>query len=121
MLTIFSVGQGVGHPIIGLSTDRWGRFNVTAISTLLAGVTALLIWILAGKHFAGLIIYALCGALAGCLWPTVAAVGAEVVGLPLLPSGMSSPTILKFNQLTFSQLYQYFGCSYPFPHCLPSQ
>ncbi|EEY18970.1 conserved hypothetical protein [Verticillium alfalfae VaMs.102] len=84
-----NLGQGIGHPIIGLSNDRWGRFNVAGISTLLAGLTTLFIWVFAGKYFAGLIVYALCGALAGCLWPTVAAVGAEVVGLPLLPSALS--------------------------------
>jgi fucose permease len=62
---------------------------VAGLSTLLAGLTTLFIWVFAGKHFAGLIVYALFGALAGCIWPTVAAVGAEVVGLPLLPSGKS--------------------------------
>ncbi|KAM0323756.1 hypothetical protein ACHAQA_008693 [Verticillium albo-atrum] len=86
---IMNLGQGIGHPIIGLSNDRWGRFNVAGISTLLAGLTTLFIWVFAGKYFAGLIVYALFGALAGCLWPTVAAVGAEVVGLPLLPSALS--------------------------------
>ncbi|KAH7347417.1 major facilitator superfamily domain-containing protein [Plectosphaerella cucumerina] len=86
---IMNLGQGVGHPIIGLSNDRWGRFNVAGLSTLLAGLTTLFIWVFAGKHFAGLIVYALFGALAGCIWPTVAAVGAEVVGLPLLPSALS--------------------------------
>ncbi|KAM0274307.1 hypothetical protein ACHAQH_007981 [Verticillium albo-atrum] len=59
---IMNLGQGIGHPIIGLSNDRWGRFNVAGISTLLAGLTTLFIWIFAGKYFAGLIVYALFGA-----------------------------------------------------------
>ncbi|EGY21534.1 uncharacterized protein VDAG_10516 [Verticillium dahliae VdLs.17] len=85
---LMNLGQGVGHPIIGLSNDRWGRLDVAGISTLLAGLTTLFIWVFAGKDFAGLLIYALCGALDGCFWPTVAAVGAEVVWLPLLPAAL---------------------------------
>lgn len=83
------MSQGIGRPLIGLASDRWGRINVCGISTLIAGVSSLLIWILAGQHFAGLIVYALFGAFAGSLWPTVAPVGAEIVGIKFLPSGES--------------------------------
>lgn len=108
------MGQGIGHPIIGLSTDRWGRFNITSMCTLLAGLAALLLWVFAGKSFAGLIVYALCGALAGCIWPTVAAVGAEVVGLPLLPSGTTKSPQITSSSLTPRQPYLSFGRSWLF-------
>ncbi|KAG7150586.1 transporter MCH2 like protein [Verticillium longisporum] len=75
---LMNLGQGVGHPIIGLSNDRWGRLDVAGISTLLAGLTTLFIWVFAGKDFAGLLIYALCGALAGCLWPTPIALAINI-------------------------------------------
>jgi hypothetical protein len=62
--------------------------NVAGIGTLIAVLAAFFLWIFAGSHFPGLIIYALFGGFAGIIWPCVAPVGAEVVGLQLLPSGM---------------------------------
>ncbi len=62
--------------------------NVAGVGTLIAVVAAFFLWIFAGSHFPGLIVYALFGGFAGIIWPCVAPVGAEVVGLQLLPSGM---------------------------------
>lgn len=73
--------------MIGLFSDRIGRINIAGLSTLIAGVAALVIWIPGGKSYGGLIVYALFGLFAGALWPTVAPVGAEVVGIQLLPAG----------------------------------
>ena len=76
--------------MIGLFSDRIGRINIAGLSTLIAGLAALVIWIPGGKSYGGLIVYALFGLFAGALWPTVAPVGAEVVGIQLLPAGMIS-------------------------------
>ncbi len=73
--------------MIGFISDSFGRINVAALGTLIAGVAALFIWIFAGKAFAGLIIYSLLGCFAGILWATVAPVGVEVIGIQYLPSG----------------------------------
>ncbi len=73
--------------MIGLFSDRIGRINIAGLSTLIAGLAALVIWIPGGKSYGGLIVYALFGVFAGALWPTVAPVGAEVVGIQLLPAG----------------------------------
>lgn len=82
------VSQGIGRPLIGLVSDRFGRINVAGVGTLIAGLAAFFLWIFAGSRFAGLIVYVLFGMFAGIIWPCVAPVGAEVVGLQLLPSGM---------------------------------
>lgn len=81
------VSQGVGRPAIGFVSDKFGRINVAGLGTLIASVVAFFLWIFAGKYYAGVIIYALFGLFAGILWPTVAPVGAEVVGIQLLPAG----------------------------------
>ncbi|KAK4143285.1 putative transporter MCH2 [Dichotomopilus funicola] len=86
---IFNLSQGIGRPLIGLASDRFGRINVAGLGTLTAGLAAFFLWIFAGKYFAGLIIYVLFGMFAGIIWPCVAPVGAEVVGLQLLPSALS--------------------------------
>lgn len=73
--------------MIGFYSDRMGRINVAALCTLVAGLAAFFLWIFAGQHLAGAIVYALFGAFAGSIWPCVAPVAVEVVGLQLLPSG----------------------------------
>ncbi|KAH8883981.1 MFS general substrate transporter [Thozetella sp. PMI_491] len=100
---MFNLSQGVGRPIIGLVSDKIGRMNVAGLSTLVAGLAAFFIWIFAGKSYAGLIIYALFGMFAGALWPTVAPVGAEVVGLQLLPAALSIYWVFLVLPATFAE------------------
>lgn len=80
------MSQGLGRPMIGYFSDRIGRLNVAAISALIASLAAFFLWIFAGQYFAGAIIYSLFGAFAGSIWPCIAPVAVEVVGLQLLPS-----------------------------------
>ncbi|KAM7190635.1 Major facilitator superfamily domain containing protein [Naviculisporaceae sp. PSN 640] len=86
---VFNLSQGIGRPVIGLISDRFGRLNIAAMGSLAACVAVFFPWIFAGKYYVGLIIYALLGVFAGIIWPCVAPVGAEVVGLQLLPSALS--------------------------------
>lgn len=72
--------------MIGFLSDRVGRINVAALCTLIAGLAAFLLWILAGQYYAGAIVYSLFGMFAGAIWPCIAPVAVEVVGLQLLPS-----------------------------------
>ncbi|EXK40892.1 hypothetical protein FOMG_07622 [Fusarium oxysporum f. sp. melonis 26406] len=110
-ITIFSmsdfaqtmVSQAVGRPLIGLASDRFGRLNVAGISTLAASISTLLIWTLAGKSFAGTIVYTLFGAFASNMWTTVAPVAAEVVGLQTLPSALSIFWIVLVLPTTFAE------------------
>lgn len=99
-----TVSQGLGRPMIGYSSDKIGRINVAALSSLLAGLAAFFLWIFAGRHFAGAIVYALFGAFAGCIWPCIAPVAAEVVGLQLLPSAMSVTWIVMVLPATFAEV-----------------
>lgn len=81
------MSQGFGRPLIGLVSDKVGRINIAGLGTLVASLAAFFLWIFAGKYYAGVIIYSLFGMFAGVIWPTVAPVGAEVVGIQLLPAG----------------------------------
>ncbi|KAK3330252.1 major facilitator superfamily domain-containing protein [Apodospora peruviana] len=100
---IFSLSQGIGRPLIGLISDRFGRINVAGLGTLLACLAASFLWIFAGKHYAGLIVYSLFGMFAGVIWPCVAPVGAEVVGLQLLPAALSLYWLLLVLPATFAE------------------
>lgn len=81
--------MGIGRPLIGLQSDRWGRFNVAGLSCLVAAASTFIVWTISGRYFAGLLVYVLFGAFASSMWPTVAAVAAEVVGIAHLPSALS--------------------------------
>ncbi|UKZ91449.1 uncharacterized protein TrAFT101_006427 [Trichoderma asperellum] len=97
-----AISQAVGRPLIGLASDRYGRLNVASISTLTAVLSTLLIWTLAGKTFAGTIVYTLFGAFASNMWTTVTPVGAEVFGLRSLPSALSVFWLILVLPTTFA-------------------
>ncbi|KAK4110570.1 MFS general substrate transporter [Canariomyces notabilis] len=101
---LFNLSQGIGRPIIGFVSDRLGRINVAALGTLIAGLAAFFLWIFAGPHFGGLVVYALFGMFAGIIWPCVAPVGAEVVGLQLLPAALSIYWLVLVLPATFSEV-----------------
>ncbi|KAF4923298.1 putative transporter MCH2 [Colletotrichum fructicola] len=100
---MFQLSQGIGRPVIGLISDRVGRINVAGLGTLVAGLATLFVWIFAGRYFAGTIVYALFGAFAGCIWATVTPVGAEVVGIQLLPSALSIFWMILVLPATFAE------------------
>ncbi|THV50228.1 hypothetical protein BGAL_0159g00130 [Botrytis galanthina] len=86
---MFNLGGGLGRPVIGYVSDDFGRINTALVCTFLAGLFSLVVWIFA-KSFGVLIFYALIGgAVSATFTTTVAPVGAEVVGLQLLPSALS--------------------------------
>ncbi|KAB8233797.1 MCT family MFS transporter [Aspergillus alliaceus] len=86
---MFNLGGGLGRPVIGYVSDSFGRLNTALACTFLAGLFSLVIWIFP-KNFGVLIFYALIsGPVAATFTTTVAPVGAEVVGLQLLPSALS--------------------------------
>lgn len=101
---MFNLSQALGRPAIGLLSDRLGKMNVAGIGTLIASAAAFFLWIFAGKYYAGLIIYALFGAVAGILWPCVGPVAAEVVGLQLLPAALSVYWIILVFPSTFAEV-----------------
>ncbi|KDN59889.1 putative major facilitator superfamily transporter [Colletotrichum sublineola] len=100
---VFNLSQGIGRPVIGLISDRFGRINVAGLGTLIACLATFFIWTFAGKYFVGTIIFALFGAFAGVLWATVGPVAAEVVGIQLLPSALSIFWMILVIPATFAE------------------
>ncbi|KAF3764890.1 MFS general substrate transporter [Cryphonectria parasitica EP155] len=104
LAAMFNLSQGLGRPVIGYYSDKIGRINVAALSTLIASLAAFFLWIFAGEHYAGAIVYSLFGAFAGCIWPCVAPVAAEIIGLQLLPSAMSITWLVLVLPATFAEV-----------------
>ncbi|KAK3955837.1 major facilitator superfamily domain-containing protein [Pseudoneurospora amorphoporcata] len=78
---MLSLGVGVGRPILGALSDRFGRINLALLCCSSCAILCLTLWILA-RSYAGLIIFALAaGAGGGCFWATVNPILAETVSL----------------------------------------
>ena len=104
---VLNLGQMVGRPFIGLSSDRWGRFNLATSLSLLCGILCITLWIPAEKVSSPMGI--LCffaiigGATAGVYWATIAPVAAEVLGLQDLPAGLSWTWLLIVPPTTVAE------------------
>ncbi|KIW82666.1 hypothetical protein Z517_05693 [Fonsecaea pedrosoi CBS 271.37] len=104
---ILNLGQMLGRPLIGLSSDRWGRMNLAAFLTFLCGVFCFAFWIPAetvSSPMGLLCFFAIVGgALAGTFWTTIAPVGAEVLGLQDLPAGLSLTWLIMVPPTTCAE------------------
>ncbi|PBP22552.1 hypothetical protein BUE80_DR006533 [Diplocarpon rosae] len=94
---------GVGRPFVGYFSDSFGRINMAGTCTFLTGLFCLVIWIFA-KSYGVLIFFAiLVGTVSGTFWATVGPVGAEVVGIQILPSALSIMWLFLVLPCTFSE------------------
>ena len=104
---ILNLGQMLGRPFIGLSSDRWGRINLATFLSLGCGILCFALWIPAEKVSSpmGLLCFfaIVGGALAGTFWATIAPVGAEVLGLQDLPAGLSWTWVLMVPPTTTAE------------------
>ncbi len=104
---LLNLGQALGRPCIGLASDRYGRINVASICTLMCGIFCFAFWIptVDAPSKMGLLTFFVLvgGALAGTFWATIAAVGAEVVGLRDLPTALSMTWVLAVPPTTFAE------------------
>lgn len=105
---ILNLGQMLGRPFIGLSSDRWGRLNLASLFTLLCGVFCFAFWIpgeVVSNPMGLLSFFAIVGgALAGTFWTTIAPVAAEILGLKDLPGGLSLTWILMVAPTTCAEV-----------------
>lgn len=104
---ILNLGQMMGRPFIGLSSDRWGRLNLATFYTFLCGVFCFTFWIPAevvSSPMGLLCFFAIVGgALAGTFWTTIAPVAAEVLGLADLPAGLSLTWLIMVPPTTCAE------------------
>jgi MFS family permease len=86
---VLNLGQALGRPPIGYFSDSFGRVNMAASMTFLAGFFTLVVWSFA-KSFGVLVFFAIVGGMfAGTFWAVVGPVYAEIMGLVDLPSSLS--------------------------------
>ncbi|KAK5212951.1 hypothetical protein LTR20_002583 [Exophiala xenobiotica] len=104
---VFNVGQMLGRPLIGLSSDHWGRLNLATSLSFLCGIVCFAFWIpaeVASAPMALLCVFAVVGGgLAGVFWTTIAPVAAEILGLQDLPAGLSLTWVLMAPPTTCAE------------------
>jgi MFS family permease len=94
---------GIGRPFVGYFSDAAGRINLAGFCTFLAGLFCFVIWIFA-KSYGVLIFFAIIvGTVSGTFWATIGPVGAEVVGLRILPSALSIIWLVLVLPTTFAE------------------
>ncbi|OQE25826.1 hypothetical protein PENFLA_c008G03611 [Penicillium flavigenum] len=92
---VMNIGQMFGRPTVGLLSDRIGRINMAAFATCIGGLLCLLLWVFA-LTYASLTIFALfAGIFFGTFWTVVGPLGAEVVCLDDLQSGLTIMWLAK--------------------------
>jgi MFS family permease len=100
---LMNLGQGLGRPLMGLTSDRYGRINIAFLLTFLCSIFCFAFWV-PTKGMGLLSFFAIVGgALSGTFWATIAPVGAEVVGLRDLPAALSITWVVMVPPTTVSE------------------
>lgn len=87
--SLLAVGQIVGRPLTGYVLDKVGRFNGAIVTTLLACISCLAIW-LPAQNFATLAVAAILqGASSGIFWSSSQALLTDLVGIRDMASALS--------------------------------
>ncbi|KAI4600218.1 hypothetical protein KJ359_001323 [Pestalotiopsis sp. 9143b] len=101
---LLNLSQGLGRPMIGLSSDAVGRLNVAGLCTAFVGVLSVTLWVFSFTLATCIVFALLAGTCAGVIWATAAPVLAEVVGLQLLPSALSMTWLVLVLPATFAEV-----------------
>ncbi|EEP80963.1 conserved hypothetical protein [Uncinocarpus reesii 1704] len=100
---LLNLGQGLGRPVVGLISDRFGRINMATFFTFVCGLLCFAVWIpsfnMGVLSFFAIIV----GTVAGTFWATAAPVCAEVIGMQELPAGLSITWVLLVPPTTVSE------------------
>lgn len=100
---LFNLGQALGRPCAGYFSDSFGRINIAGVSTFLAGVICLAVWVNT-KSYGLLIFFSLTeGLVAGNFWATIAALVAQVCGVSKIHPGMNLVWLSIIVPSTFSE------------------
>uniref|UniRef100_A0A8H7NE26 Major facilitator superfamily (MFS) profile domain-containing protein n=1 Tax=Bionectria ochroleuca TaxID=29856 RepID=A0A8H7NE26_BIOOC len=101
--SILAGGQIIGRPLIGLALDKGGRFNMTIIANIVAGLSCVAIWMPA-RSFAALVPYAILqGVVGGTVFSVVVPVTTSAVGVLDMGSAFAMFGLSIVPATTFGQ------------------
>lgn len=102
VVAVMNAGAACGRPLVGVTSDRWGRVTVACALTMFSGIISFAVWIPATTYAPLLCFAVLTGSVQGTFWAvghvgvfvlfmltssqTVAPISGQVVDLVHLPS-----------------------------------
>ncbi|BEI88111.1 uncharacterized protein CcaverHIS019_0108290 [Cutaneotrichosporon cavernicola] len=87
--SLLAVGQIVGRPLSGYFLDKVGRFNGAIVTTLIASISCLAVWLVAQNFHVLAFAAFLQGASSGVFWSTCQALLTDLVGIRDMASALS--------------------------------
>ncbi|GAM85742.1 hypothetical protein ANO11243_037500 [Dothideomycetidae sp. 11243] len=90
LATVFlNLGTFIGRPIVGVTSDKYGRIKIAFLCTLTSGVLCIAVWIPTNSY--GLLVFLsiAIGLVMGSFWTTITPLAAEVAGIKEVPSLLS--------------------------------
>ena len=104
LTAVLNLGTGIGRPLIGFASDKFGRIEVAASLTLTCAISVFAIWIPANSYGVLIFFAILAGAILGTYWMTVGPLCAEVAGLKEVPSFLSLQWLTVVVPTTFGEV-----------------
>lgn len=86
VIAILNTGTGLGRPLIGIISDRFGRITTAGAITAVNSLLAFAFWIPVTTYAPLIVLALIYGATCGVFWATIAPICAEVVPLNQLAS-----------------------------------
>ncbi|KAI0169299.1 MFS transporter, MCP family, solute carrier family 16, member 6 [Hypoxylon sp. FL1284] len=83
---LLNLGAAIGRPIIGYTSDRYGRVEVAGVLTFSCGMLVFCLW-MSSTVYGMLLLFALiAGAILGIFWAVIGPLATDIVGLKELPA-----------------------------------
>lgn len=87
--SLLAMGQIVGRPASGYILDKVGRFNGAIVTTLIASISCLAVWLVADSFAVLAVAAVMQGASSGVFWSTSQALLTDLVGIRDMASALS--------------------------------
>ena len=68
VIALLNLGTALGRPFIGVTSDKFGRFEVTAGLTMFCGLCCFAIWVPASSYGVTVLFAIISGAILGVFW-----------------------------------------------------
>ncbi|KAI9678690.1 MAG: hypothetical protein M1817_005747 [Caeruleum heppii] len=99
-----NLGTAIGRPLVGVTSDRFGRIEVAGTMTLACGISVFAMWIPATSYGLTIFFAIINGAILGVFWVTIGPLAVEVAGLVELPSLLSLAWMSVILPATFAEV-----------------
>ncbi|KAF2152606.1 MFS general substrate transporter [Myriangium duriaei CBS 260.36] len=84
-----NLGTFIGRPVVGVTSDRYGRIKVAFYCAFISGILCFALWIPTNSFGLLVLLTIVIGLIMGAYWTTISPLAAEVAGIKEVPSLLS--------------------------------